>query len=90
MMSAWMLAAVFTASGQTLLHNCAQGAVVLKDFGDMRTLFTQQDAWAGGWFGLNFELPQLSKRFAEEIMAELWSIPALDGCYLDSRIEGRT
>ena len=53
----------------------------------MGNLFTQSDAWNGGFFELTFELPQETKSLANVVLAKLWSMPLLNGCYLKKDIE---
>jgi hypothetical protein len=50
-------------------------------------LFTQKDAWSGGYYELSIELPDTSNKTVEKALTVLWGIPCLDGCYLDSEIE---
>ena len=53
----------------------------------MGNLFTQSDAWYGGFFELTFELPLETKSLANVILEKLWSTPSLNGCYLKKDIE---
>ncbi len=53
----------------------------------LKNLFTQPDAWNGGFFEFTFELPQESKSLANVVLAKLWSAPTLNGCYLKRDIE---
>jgi hypothetical protein len=53
----------------------------------MRNLFTQPDAWSGGFFELTFKLPQETKSLANVILANFWTVSSLNGCYLKRDIE---
>ena len=53
----------------------------------MENLFTQTDAWNGGFFEFTFELPQESKTSVNMVLAKLWSLPTFNGCYLKRDIE---
>ena len=53
----------------------------------MKNLFTEPDAWHGGFFEFTFELPQASTFSINQVLAKLWSVPTLDGCFLKNNVE---
>ncbi len=53
----------------------------------MDQLFTRTDAWAGGHFELDIELPNANRSTIKNALTLLWAHPALEGCYLQSDVE---
>jgi hypothetical protein len=52
-------------------------------------VFTKEDGdvWAGGYYGLAFELGPSSDARLQATMYAVWSFARLDGCYLRSDVE---
>ncbi len=53
----------------------------------MSQLFTQNDAWSGGFYELVMELPDASGNTRKSALNHLWAVPSLEGCFLRSDIE---
>lgn len=53
----------------------------------MTKLFTKKNAWDGGFYGLEIELPDCSVDEAYKARACLWQSDALEGCYLRNDLE---
>ncbi|MDC3379101.1 hypothetical protein OAX78_02335 [Planctomycetota bacterium] len=50
-------------------------------------LFTQDDAWTGGFYELAIEVGPRSDARLERLLHAVWNEPTLEGCYLDRERE---
>jgi hypothetical protein len=53
----------------------------------MDTYFTAPGAWDGGEFGISMFLGRVDPRYAREFLSALWTLPHIEGCWLDKTKE---
>ncbi len=53
----------------------------------MSELFTKYNAWKGGFYELDLELPDPSEFIMKNALTQLWAYSYLEGCFLRSDVE---
>ncbi len=53
----------------------------------MEMIFTEPDAWIGGFYELSVRSPDSPEEVKRKALYELWSLPDLQGCHWQRNVE---